>query len=156
MIEQLENLPLNDDVAQLKPLADDARQTARAFYQLQAQDPALKAVICPVKVKTALPDQERIEGATYEETEDKVWLPSMTEVNGSNNNNVAEGSQFEYWKDTTNAAKIKYQGSTARYWWLRGPHPGYANSVRYVYTSGVLGDRHADHAHGLVPGLCIG
>lgn len=53
MIEQLENLPLNDDVAQLKPLADDARQTARAFYQLQAQDPALKAVV----TGTASPDR---------------------------------------------------------------------------------------------------
>ena len=135
---------------------DRPPEGAKLAGYLYGIDPELKAVICPVKVKTALPDQERIEGATYEETEDTVWLPSMTEVYGSANSDVAEGSQFEYWKDTTNAAKIKYQGSTARYWWLRGPHPGYANSVRYVYTSGVLGDRHADHAHGLVPGLCIG
>ena len=129
---------------------------AKLAGYLYGLDPELKAVICPVKVKTALPDQERIEGATYEETEDTVWLASMTEVYGSNNNNVAEGSQFEYWKDTTNAAKIKYQGSTARYWWLRGPYPGGAYNVRYVYTSGALGDYNAYNAFGFVPGLCIG
>ena len=123
---------------------------------LYGLDPELKAVICPVKVKTALPDQERIEGATYEETEDKVWLASMTEVYGSNNNNVAEGSQFEYWKDTTNAAKIKYQGSTARLWWLRGPYPGLARYVRIVDTSGALSGSNASYAYGFVPGLCIG
>jgi hypothetical protein len=123
---------------------------------LYGLDPELKAVICPVKVKTALPDQERIEGATYEETEDKVWLPSMTEVYGSNNNNVAEGSQFEYWKDTTNTEKIKYQGSTARGWWLRGPYPGFACDVRRVLTSGALYGSDAHNAGGFVPGLCIG
>jgi hypothetical protein len=129
---------------------------AKLAGYLYGLDPELKAVICPVKVKTALPDQERIEGATYEETEDTVWLASMTEVYGSNNNNVAEGSQFEYWKDTTNAAKIKYQGSTARHWWLRGPYPGYAYSVRSVYTSGALHDNSAHNVRGFVPGLCIG
>jgi hypothetical protein len=80
----------------------------------------------------------------------------MTEVYGSNNNNVAEGSQFEYWKDTTNAAKIKYQGSTARDWWLRGPYPGFASYVRYVSSSGALNGYNASYAHGFVPGLCIG
>ena len=129
---------------------------AKLAGYLYGLDPELKAVICPVKVKTALPDQERIEGATYEETEDTVWLASMTEVYGSNNNNVAEGSQFEYWKDTTNAAKIKYQGSTARGWWLRGPCPGHANYVRGVNTSGALDSNVASNAYGFVPGLCIG
>ena len=123
---------------------------------LYGLDPALKAVICPVKVKTALPDQERIEGATYEETEDKVWFASMTEIYGSSNSGVAEGSQFEYWKDTTNAAKIKYQGSTARNWWLRGPCPGVADDVRRVNTSGALLYNGALNADGFVPGLCIG
>jgi hypothetical protein len=129
---------------------------AKLAGYLYGLDPELKAVICPVKVKTALPDQERIEGATYEETEDTVWLASMTEVYGSSNSGVAEGSQFEYWKDTTNAAKIKYQGSTARYWWLRGPYPGFADYVRYVNTSGALYSSGASNALGLVPGLCIG
>ena len=80
-----------------------------------------------------------------------MWLASMTEVYGSNNNNVAEGSQFEYWKDTTNAAKIKYQGSTARNWWLRGPYPGNANNVRNVNTSGALNNNNANNANGFVP-----
>jgi hypothetical protein len=127
---------------------------AKLAGYLYGLDPELKAVICPVKVKTALPDQERIDGATYEETEDKIWLASMTEIYGTDNSGVAEGSQFEYWKDTTNAAKIKYQGSTARYWWLRGPYPGYANYVRLVYTSGALNNNYAYNASGLSP-ACV-
>jgi len=129
---------------------------AKLAGYLYGLDPELKAVICPVKVKTALPDQERIDGATYEETEDTVWLASMTEIYGSLNSNVAEGSQFAYWKDTTDAAKIKYQGSTARTWWLRGPYPGIAGYVRHVNTSGALSNSNAYYANGLVPGLCIG
>jgi hypothetical protein len=129
---------------------------AKLAGYLYGLDPELKAVICPVKVKTALPDQERIDGATYEETEDKIWLASMTEIYGTDNSGVAEGSQFEYWKDTTNAAKIKYQGSTARHWWLRGPYPGLACNVRRVNTSGALYSYSAFGALGLVPGLCIG
>ena len=80
----------------------------------------------------------------------------MTEIYGTDNSGVAEGSQFEYWKDTTNAAKIKYQGSTARYWWLRGPYPGSAGYVRRVNTSGALLYNDANTALGFVPGLCIG
>jgi hypothetical protein len=130
---------------------------AKLAGYLYGLDPELKAVICPVKVKTALPDQERIDGATYEETEDKIWLASMTEIYGTDNSGVAEGSQFEYWKDTTNAAKIKYQGSTARLWWLRGPCPGHACDVHSVDTSGALyNSTLAYNALGLVPGLCIG
>lgn len=130
---------------------------AKLAGYLYGLDPGLIAVICPVRVRTALPDPDKVpDGDPYEETEDKVWLASMTEVYGSNNNNVAEGSQFEYWKDTTNAAKIKYQGSTARYWWLRGPYPGGAYLVRYVHASGALNINFAYNAYGFVPGLCIG
>ena len=129
---------------------------AKLAGYLYGLDPELKAVICPVKVKTALPDQEKIDGATYEETEDKIWLASMTEIYGSNNGNVAEGTQFQYWKNTGNAAKIKYEGSTARYWFLRGPDPGYAYIVRLVHTSGALSHNLASNAYGLVLGLCIG
>ena len=129
---------------------------AKLAGYLYGLDPELKAVICPVKVKTALPDQEKIDGATYEETEDKIWLASMTEIYGSNNSNVAEGTQFQYWKNTGNAAKIKYEGSTARRWLLRGPYPGLAGNVRGVYTSGALVSNYAYGADGLVLGLCIG
>ncbi len=129
---------------------------AKSAGYLYGLDPELKAVICPVKVKTALPDQEKIDGATYEETEDKIWLASMTEIYGSNNGNVAEGTQFQYWKNTGNAAKIKYEGSTARIWFLRGPYPGYALGVRNVNTSGALSSNFAFNAYGLVLGLCIG
>ncbi|MBO5206313.1 MAG: hypothetical protein J6C09_01880, partial [Clostridia bacterium] len=74
----------------------------------------------------------------------------------SNNNGIAEGSQLAYWVGASDADRIKYEGSTARYWWLRSPYPTDANLVRYVHTSGVLGNHYvADHAHGVVPACCI-
>ncbi len=130
---------------------------AKLAGYLYGIDPDLQAVICPVKVRTAIPDPDRVSGGeAYEDTEDKVWLPSMTEIYGGTNNGVAEGSQFEYWKGTTNDIKVKYQGSTARLWWLRGPCPGSASLVRSVYSSGALSFSSALSARGFVPGLCIG
>ena len=58
-------------------------------------------------------------------------------------------------KDATNADRIKYLGSSARWWWLRGAGPWNARYVRYVITDGSLSYNVADNHYGAVPGLCI-
>jgi hypothetical protein len=45
MIEELEKLPLTADAAALKPLADKARASARARFQMLEKDPAMKAAV---------------------------------------------------------------------------------------------------------------
>lgn len=122
---------------------------------LNGLDPEFVAVLGEIEVKTALCDCDKVDGATYDITHDKVWLQSMTEIFGSNNNGIAEGSQLAYWVGASDADRIKYEGSTARYWWLRSPNPTNADIVRHVDTSGVLGYYDASLAHGVVPACCI-
>ena len=122
---------------------------------LNGLDPEFVAVLGEIEVKTALCDCDKVDGATYDITHDKVWLQSMTEIFGSNNNGIAEGSQLAYWVGASDADRIKYEGSTARYWWLRSPYPTYAHIVRNVNTSGVLSNNYACGAHGVVPACCI-
>lgn len=122
---------------------------------LNGLDPEFVAVLGEIEVKTALCDCDKVDGATYDITHDKVWLQSMTEIFGSNNNGIAEGSQLAYWVGASNADRIKYEGSTARYWWLRSPYPTHASYVRYVITSGVLYLDRAINAYGVVPACCI-
>lgn len=122
---------------------------------LNGLDPEFVAVLGEIEVKTALCDCDKVDGATYDITHDKVWLQSMTEIFGSNNNGIAEGSQLAYWVGASDADRIKYEGATARYWWLRSPNPTIADFVRYVYTSGVLSNGNADSAGGVVPACCI-
>lgn len=45
MIEELEKLPLQKEAASLKPLADQARASARSRFQMLEKDPAMKAAI---------------------------------------------------------------------------------------------------------------
>lgn len=45
MIEELEKLPLQKEAAALKPLADKARTSARARFQMLEKDPAMKAAV---------------------------------------------------------------------------------------------------------------
>lgn len=122
---------------------------------LNGLDPEFVAVLGEIEVKTALCDCDKADGATYDITYDKVWLQSMTEIFGSNNNGIAEGSQLAYWVGATDADRIKYEGTTARYWWLRSSYPTYASDVRLVCPSGVLGSHYAYYAYGVVPACCI-
>jgi hypothetical protein len=45
MIEELEKLPLQKEAAALKPLADKARTSARARFEMLKKDPAMKAAV---------------------------------------------------------------------------------------------------------------
>lgn len=122
---------------------------------LNGLDPEFVAVLGEIEVKTALCDCDKVDGATYDITHDKVWLQSMTEIFGRNNNGVAEGSQLAYWVGASYADRIKYDSTTASCWWLRSPDPNIATSVRFVGTSGALRNIDAHLAYGVVPAFCI-
>lgn len=114
-------------------------------------------LIQPVAIKTALTDADKSSDGEFDTTFDRIWLQSMTELGFGNNNNVAEGSVFAYWQArNTNADRIKYEGSTARYWWLRSPYPGGAYLVRSVYADGSLNYSTASNSRGVVPACVLG
>ena len=110
---------------------------------LHAIDPELRAVLGKVKTRYA---RSIADGYGSEDVEDFVKLPTMLDVFGDKNNNISEGpvdasgaltrtGRYTYWKTrTTNADRIKYQGTTARYWWLASTYPSTGSVERLVYT----------------------
>jgi len=127
-------------------------------------DPEFVAVICPVRKRTAL---SIADGYGYRDTVMKVWCPSMTEMGFGQNNSIYETSvsadgvvkkttAFDLYIGATNADRIKKQGTTARWWFLRSPYPSYGGSVRSVRDDGSLYSHHgASNSDGGVGGLAL-
>lgn len=122
---------------------------------LNGLDPEFVAVLGEIEVKTALSACDMVDGVTYDITHDKVWLQSMTEIFGGNNNGIAEGSQMAYWGGAADADRIKYEGTIARYWLLRSPYPAVVNYVCIVSPSGCLTGTDGGDRCGAVPACCI-
>lgn len=132
---------------------------------LHGFDPEFRACLAKVWKRTA---KSIADGYGYEDTQELVWVPSMTEMGfGSNNNSIVETSPkgsggdpnwtgaYPLYDGATNADRIKYQGSTARYWFLRSPSPSFASSVRRVYAGGSLDSYNASGTSGAVAGLTL-
>lgn len=123
---------------------------------LYGLDPTFVKAMGEVEIKTSLPVCDRVGSATYDITYDKVFLLSRKNVYGTDEfSGISEGEYLAYFNGATNADRIKYQNGTARYWWLRTPYSGNADTVRVVTTSGALHDYGAGNANGVVPACCI-
>lgn len=132
---------------------------------LHGVDPSFLKVLGAVKKRTSF--NTVCDGGSYADTDEVVFLQSMTEVFGTKNNGVAESSfgtdgvikeaAYPYWAArNTDQDRIKYQGTTARYWWLRTPLPSSSNYERNVSSSGALSNYHyASNAYGVVPACVI-
>lgn len=126
-------------------------------------DPAMKAAMVPVRIRTALAN---CDGGGYVDIETKVFPLSMTEVGfGANNgqyetswglDNTLKTVPLAFWQGATNEDRIKTLNGAARTWFLRGAYPSYARGVRYVNTSGALNYYSASGANGLVAAWVIG
>lgn len=95
-----------------------------------------------------------IDGKEYI-SQDKLWIPSVTEVFGENRKDVEEdGFQFDIFKDR--AKRIKRFDGAAANWWLRSPNPGGDYSFDGVINHGYWGSGwHASGASGVCVGFCI-
>lgn len=97
-------------------------------------------------------------GGSYVTT-DKMFRPSMTELGLGVNNAIAEGAVLDYYEGTTALERIKFDiaiPATARYWWLRSPHPSLAHTMRYILPDGALHNHHAYNGYGVAPDCVIG
>lgn len=129
---------------------------------LHTLDPELRAVLGKIKKRYAL---SIADGYGYEDIEDTVTLATMLDVGFGANNSIAEGpvsggevkrtTAMSLWQGATNADRIKYQGATARGWWLGSTFPSYAYDERFVSTSGALNYGNAYSSVGVVPRLQI-
>ena len=91
----------------------------------------------------------------------------MTELGYGKNNNISETAAkadgtlktelaWDMFIGASNEDRIRYQNGTARYYWLRSPHPSNANHERNVNPSGALNNSNASNANGVSAGLCLG
>lgn len=131
---------------------------------LHAIDPELRAVLAKTRTRYA---KSISDGYGYEDVEDFVTLETMLDVYGSNNNSIAEGpvtaagtvtrtTYTSLWKNAVQADKIKYQGTTARYWWLSSCNSFNGERVYFIYTSGSMSsDARVFSSFGVVPRLTI-
>ena len=111
---------------------------------LHGIDPEFVSCIAKTTRRTA---KAIADGYGYEDTEELVFLPSMTEMGYGQNNGVQEtmvidgtpeAAPFELFDGVSNDDRIKTYTGTARYWWLRSPHPSVANLPRNVTPAGAL------------------
>ena len=121
------------------------------------------AVIGEVKKKTAL--NTVCDGGGIEETIEKFFLLSRSEVFGGDEVTGGEGSAYPYYSQYSNlssagtgadANRIKYQNGTAKNWWLRTPLTSTAYQCRRVYPSGdVPTEGVLNSSIGIAPACCI-
>ena len=137
---------------------------------LKGFGPELTDKLAIVDKTTVVPT---IDGGGSEVVSSKIFLLSITEVGLDNENNIAEGSIYEYFSmNNTNNRRIAYPStyclnittyssgnltaSNGWYYWLRTPYYLNSNIVRGVYSSGALGSNYAYGGdNGLRFGLCI-
>ena len=75
------------------------------------------------------------DGGDSEKTTDKVFLPSLTEMFGSNNNGIAEGTHLSLkYKDAS--SRIKQWNGSNDYYWMRSPFVAYSFNVKVVSLDG--------------------
>lgn len=100
----------------------------------------------------------------------KVWLPTLTQMGGGQNNGISEGEAFS--KFTDNASRIKSlhpncianneyakvnNSSGNWYYWMSSVIPSDSYAVRYVYNNGSIGNyNHASFiSRGFAPCICL-
>ncbi len=92
------------------------------------------------------------DGGSYEDVSQKIFLLSNTEVGLANENNIVEGSIYDYFKTASNriayptaeaVSKSEYTNTSLSasqpwWWWLRTPYASYSYFARSVHTDGSL------------------
>lgn len=110
----------------------------------------LKATLMTVTKRVA--KNTVIDGGSYEDTTQKIFLLSNTEVGLANENNIAEGSIYDLFKTASNriayptaeaVAKSEYKSDGLAvgkpwWWWLRTPGASDSYRARYVTTGDTL------------------
>lgn len=129
---------------------------------LSGLDPDFLAVVADVKKRTAL--NTITDGGGYEDTVEKFFLLSRSEVYAGLENSVNEGNPYPYYSDFSDLSaagsgedgnRIKYMDGVAKYWWLRSPGASLAFNVRIVYPSGTLNNNNAHYAFACAPACTI-
>lgn len=129
---------------------------------LAGLDADMLAVLGSVKKITAR--NTVTDGGGYDETTEKIFLLSRTEVYGGQENAIDEGTVYPYYSQNSSLTaagtgadtnRIKYRNGTAQYWWLRSPGSGTSHGVRGVSPGGGISYTSAYVGYGVAPACCI-
>ena len=93
------------------------------------------------------------DGGGSEQTHDKIFLVSRSQVFDTLENNINEGEQYPYYSIEAN--RVKYLNSTASAWRLRTPVTNYTHSVRITSNSGTLSSSYAQSGGYVAPAVTI-
>ena len=136
---------------------------------LYGLDPSFRAIIQTVKKRNRLTLVDYGSSSIkHIDSDERVFFVSQTETNSSPDDDVYENSfgtdktfttikttPYALYASAGNADKIKYQGSTARNWWIRSPSST-TNSLRCITPNGSWGNSSSSSKFGIVPALCVG
>lgn len=129
---------------------------------LCGMDPDFVSVIGKVKKRTV--KNAVNEGGGYEDSVEKVFLLSRSEVYAGNENNINDGDPYDYFKDFSDSAtvttgkdtnRVKYRNGSVEYWWLRSPNVGFAAYTHQIKSAGELSHNDASFTVGVAPACCI-
>lgn len=105
------------------------------------------------------------DGDGFDITTDKFFLLSRREVYaGDEVSGIIEGEPYPYYSDYSDlsaagldadANRVKHANDISTTWWIRTPHSGYGDGVRYVGTSGALRSSGAGTSRGAAPACNI-
>lgn len=87
----------------------------------------------------------------------KLWLPSLYEVFGDYKEYCCDVGerQYQFFKEPRNRIKLKRDGKTSVFWWLRSPNVSYSTYFWYVYGYGNTGNFYAFNSSGVCPCFAI-
>lgn len=118
------------------------------FYKLLPDDFA--SVIIPRTIVQQVGNNEYA-------SEDKIWLPSQTEMFADTPNDMDVGDRhFPLYSTHKSRVKTRVNGSGTLWYWLRTPLSTFGDYVRFVDPTGYLYDSLANNSFGVAPACIIG
>lgn len=113
---------------------------------------ALQEIIVPRTIRQTL-------GSKVAETEDKLWLPSYTEMFGKEDAEAwapADTGDEQFQLYTSEKKRVKEQGKNGTWWyWLRSPSGSCSAIFCFVYSIGGASYYSASSSRGVAFGFCI-
>lgn len=113
---------------------------------------ALQEIIMPRTIRQTL-------GRKVAETEDKLWLPSYTEMfgkEGAEDWAPADTGDEQFQLYTSEKNRVKEQGKNGTWWyWLRSPCGSNSTYFCFVNSSGGASYNGASYSYGVAFGFCL-
>ena len=103
----------------------------------------------PADLQAVIATVNKVNASGTSPTQDKLWIPSRTEVGFGGN----EGSAYGIF--TNNRSRIRQYNGSDEVWWLRSVDTLNSSAFECVHTSGSSIGKYGHDTWGVVPGFCV-